>query len=105
MSNPEPGAEHADTCNDVCETCIPETFGPEFSCIRCTTNTGDIGEYYMVHDFVWKEAGNHEGMLCVECLEFLLGRELTPLDFPNLPINSLDIAPKSPLLMHRLGIL
>lgn len=81
------------------------TFGPEFNCTVCNVNTGDLQEYYMVHDFIWKEAGDTEGMLCIICLEAKLGRMLTPLDFPNLPINTLDIAPRSLILLERLGLL
>lgn len=49
-------------------------------------------EYYMVTDEVWHAAMSGEsnpfsGYLCIGCLERRLGRELTPADFSDYPIN------------------
>ncbi len=45
-------------------------------------------EWYVVRDEVWKQATSDErGILCIGCLEERLGRQLTPQDFADLPIN------------------
>ena len=57
-------------------------------CMDCQVDTGEINEYYMVHDEVWLFANpNDSGILCVGCLEMRLGRELASSDFPDYPIN------------------
>lgn len=41
-------------------------------------------EWYHVYNEVWESAGmavHGSGFLCIECLEFRLGRALTPHDF------------------------
>lgn len=64
-----------------------------FICVDCGLDTKEAQEYYMVYNDVWEDAGmsfaGHfgDGMLCVGCIESRLGRELTPSDFPDLPIN------------------
>jgi hypothetical protein len=43
----------------------------------------------MVTDEVWSKAWPDErGMLCIGCLEVLLGRMLNALDFTDAPINT-----------------
>ena len=51
----------------------------------------------MVHDSVWADAGmppmseNEDGdYLCIGCLEIRLGRRLTPHDFADAGVNSID---------------
>lgn len=46
-------------------------------------------ERYMVHNFIWAQTGldSDGGELCVSCIERRLGRQLTPDDFINFPIN------------------
>jgi hypothetical protein len=58
----------------------------EFECIDCSVNTHFIREYYMVQFDLWYSVAN-EGMLCIGCLEDRLGRNLTPEDFIDAPIN------------------
>lgn len=41
----------------------------------------------MVHDWIWKAAGNIQGFLCIGCLEKRLGYYLSPNDFTDAPIN------------------
>jgi hypothetical protein len=46
-------------------------------------------EVYVVHDKVWRKAGNPPGCLCIGCLEKRLGRHLTRKDFKlDEPFNS-----------------
>ncbi len=48
----------------------------------------------MVHDHLWAAAGmggeDGAGFLCIGCLEFRLGRELTAADFTDAMINMAD---------------
>lgn len=55
-------------------------------CDDCGKNLARAGEYYMVKDSVWEEAGmeNGSGDLCISCLEDRLGRELDKSDFPKM---------------------
>lgn len=63
-----------------------------FHCIDCGFDTLEGGEYYMVHNYLWEQAGmtSEGGMLCIGCLEDRLGFVLTPHHFTDYPINSLD---------------
>jgi hypothetical protein len=47
------------------------------------------GEWYMVHDHVWAQAGTCDrgGYLCIGCLETRLGRHLAGDDFTDAPVN------------------
>ena len=77
-----------------------------FKCIDCGGCTLDMGEYYMVHFEMWLDlVGDLDaGMLCIGCFETRLGRELTPADFLDCPLNqSDDPGDKSPRLRQRLG--
>ncbi|MNU36373.1 hypothetical protein D3C71_249880 [compost metagenome] len=58
-------------------------------CVDCGQHTDLLNEYYHVHDEVWAEAGTDEAesMLCIGCLETRIGRQLTPADFSDAPIN------------------
>ena len=65
---------------------------PPFDCIYCGVNTLHIREYYMLHNELWQEvtalAGtNGSGMVCIECVEGQLGRNLTAADFTDIPLN------------------
>lgn len=53
-------------------------------CDRCTKF-----EHYFVHKSVWFDEANmsERGMLCIHCLEFRIGRVLTPADFTDAYIN------------------
>jgi hypothetical protein len=59
------------------------------NCTDCRWCTPLLGEYYMVHDNVWKAAGMEPegGCLCIGCLEERLNRMLTPDDFMDCKLN------------------
>ena len=69
-------------------------------CRKCGVHTGDIYEYYMVHDDLWQgvidrwkipaDEYGQIGRLCIGCLEQPLGRKLTKQDFADRDVNSLD---------------
>lgn len=64
-----------------------------------------IGEHYFIHTDLWLSAvGSIYGMLCVDCLEKRLGRQLTHEDFPTNIVNSPKYEKKSQKLMNRLKI-
>jgi hypothetical protein len=53
-------------------------------CVDC----GDVRDYYMVNDRVWKKAGlNPRQCCCRKCLAPRLGRPLAPADFTPCPVN------------------
>lgn len=59
-----------------------------FVCLDCGVNTSLNEEYYMLTNEVWKEAvPDLVGMLCINCVELKLGRQLWPDDFMDSPIN------------------
>ena len=59
-----------------------------FVCLDCGVNTSLNEEYYMLMNEVWKEAvPDLVGMLCINCVELRLGRQLWPEDFMDSPIN------------------
>lgn len=78
------------------------------ACDDCGRNTAD--EYFMVHDAIWTEAGLRQRVhmtephcyLCILCLEARLGRELTPGDFTDHPVNRRP-ARRSEILQDRLN--
>lgn len=82
------------------------TEGNTFTCVDCTYDTNELGEYYMVQDEVWMQAqlDATDGMLCIGCLEQRIGRRLKPADFIDAPINLPAFhSEKSRRLSERLG--
>lgn len=77
----------------------------EYNCHDCKLSTLYVGEYYMVHNELWDKAyPEHDGMLCIACLEKRVGRALTRDDFTDALVNwigGLHNA-NSPLLTSRL---
>lgn len=72
-------------------------------CLDCKVDTGKIGEFYFLKTELWLQAvGSTNGMLCIECLEKRIGRQLEPGDFTNCYLNN---ARKgcSQRLQHRLN--
>lgn len=91
--------------NHACHLPVAGQNYANISCRDCGVNTKLIGDYYMVHDEVWLSVGMdlYDGMLCIQCLESRLGRELTPADFTDAPVNHFDVVVvRSAILMNRL---
>jgi len=60
----------------------------------------------MVRDEIWEAASrDHDParILCIGCLEQRIGRQLTPGDFADLPLNEPG-GLESPRLLDRLGV-
>lgn len=71
-------------------------------CLDCNEHTGEINEYYMVHDHLWVlNVPEYHGMMCIGCLEDRLGRKLNPEDFTDCPLNQTK-DDKSQRLKNRL---
>ena len=80
-----------------------------FKCMDCMRDTREMHEYYMVTEDLWDKATRNNlqdflGMLCVECIEKRIGRELEPNDFILCPLNLQNIDKGSYLLRSRLNI-
>lgn len=62
------------------------------TCIDCGKEVvRDVDEYHMVQHFIWRSATkSHErhSILCMECIELRIGRNLTGADFLNCPVNT-----------------
>lgn len=80
-----------------------------YRCMDCGIDSDAIGEFYMVKREVWATAVptfERDGMLCIGCLEKRLGRELTPKDFTDCPLNTRDCKEMgSERLKKRMGYL
>ncbi len=77
-----------------------------FVCLDCGANTSLNEEYYMLTSEVWKEAvPDLVGMLCINCVELRLGRQLWPEDFMDSPINYLHSRLSALVLSRFCGIL
>lgn len=74
-------------------------------CLDCDIDTFEIGEYYMLKDPVWEEAVPDDdlGMLCIGCIEKKLGRELSPEDFSECPLNTEEDRSRSERYAQRLA--
>ena len=69
----------------------PDVDYPEKYCLDCGKNTFKAEEYYMIHNHLWRRANPKvRGMLCLDCLEKRLGRELRPADFTDAPVNEMQ---------------
>ena len=76
-----------------------------FICLDCGVNTDEIGEYYMLTSEVWKEAvPDLTWMLCINCVELRLGRQLWPEDFMDAPLNVMFSIMSARLLARFCGI-
>ena len=76
-----------------------------FICLDCGVNTDEIGEYYMLTNEVWKEVvPDLTGMLCINCVELRLGRQLWPEDFMDAPLNVMFSIMSVRLLARFYGI-
>ncbi len=116
---------HAGATTLITRGSLPPDLQPSAPCLDCgwlTCRHDQPGEWYMVTDQVWAQAGmtdtrhwlsEHPGApagptggpghyLCIGCLEDRLGRQLTPADFPGTPINRIDWHRKTARLADRL---
>jgi len=76
-----------------------------FVCLDCGVNTMFTEEYYMLTGEVWKEAvPDLVGMLCINCVELRLGRQLWPEDFMDIPINYFHARLNARILSRFCGI-
>ena len=69
-----------------------KAMAPCADCRMPTVRRGRPGEWYMVHDSVWKAAGmpavaDLKSYLCIGCIETRLGRRLIPADFTSAGAN------------------
>ena len=55
-------------------------------CADCAINTY-IANYYMVTKAIWAAHGAGDGLLCIDCLQARMGRNLTLDDFIDCPVN------------------
>ena len=84
----------------VLSNIIPEYLS--WFCLDCNEHTGEINEYYMVHDALWVvNVPEYHGMMCIGCFEDRLGRKLEPEDFTDCPLNQMK-ENKSDRLKNRL---
>jgi hypothetical protein len=70
------------------------------TCYDCDCAAWAMGEDYMVHDELWPL--EHDGFLCIGCLEARIGRRLVPTDFTDAPANA-ETAGSSERLLDRQG--
>jgi hypothetical protein len=50
-------------------------------CAWCGVGAWELGEDFYVHDALWERYGPARGVLCIGCLERIMGRRLTLDDF------------------------
>ncbi|HUE34155.1 MAG TPA: hypothetical protein VMQ38_15035 [Mycobacterium sp.] len=91
--------------------------GRDTVCVDCEVETMPTewprrAEFYIVTDEVWAASGITPtgGCLCVGCLEARIGRQLTPADFTDVPVNDLNVTDdryawsfRTPRLIARLS--
>ncbi len=71
-------------------------------CLDCGKDTDKSEEYYMLWYRIWRSINYKiDGMLCLDCVEKRLGRELVGEDFSKAPINESQ-ARRCPALAQRL---
>ncbi len=76
-----------------------------FICLDFGENTALNNEYYMLIDEVWLEAvPDLWGMLCLNCVELRLGRQLWPEDFMEAPLNYIHSRLSAFMLSRFCGI-
>lgn len=73
-------------------------------CAICSVDCCAIEEYYMVTNDLWRQHGVRHGMLCVECFESRMGRELQPRDFMPSAADNQPGRQHSDRLRNRLGL-
>lgn len=77
----------------------------KFKCRGCGILTNKIGEHYYIDSRLWLQANRqHNGMMCIGCVEARIGRSLTPKDFIPCPLHNPKKYFLSTRLKNRLGI-
>ena len=72
-------------------------------CLDCDKDTDKSEEYYMLWYRIWRSINYKiDGMLCLDCVEKRLGRELIGADFSKAPINESQ-ARRCPAVALRLA--
>lgn len=61
-------------------------------CYKCKGNPFELGQYFMVHDNLWKQVCKehhipYRALLCKDCFQELLGRKLTEKDLTDCLLN------------------
>jgi len=75
-------------------------------CLDCLNNTFKTREYYMLRNEIWALTNvGRKGMLCIECCEARIGRQLIPSDFSDCYLNTSKSFERSMRLNNRMGIL
>lgn len=62
----------------------------DWNCWNCGKSTKNNVDYYMVTDSIWEEYGHRYGLLCWDCLEKQMGREIEATDLIICPLNCWD---------------
>ncbi len=57
----------------------------QFECIRCKLQTFNE---FMVHPYLWRQAGLGRGGVHIQCFQILIGRPLTLADFTSAAMNN-----------------
>lgn len=64
---------------------------PNTICSDCKKNCHRIErDYYMVKNRLWRKYGVRKNVLCMDCFEFRLGRQLKKSDFIKCFVNELN---------------
>jgi hypothetical protein len=74
-------------------------------CLDCSKDTDITEGFFMLRDDLWRRLVRRPyrgGMLCLDCVQRRLGRELHHGDFANVPVNQQQ-AGKCPALARRLA--
>ncbi len=74
----------------------------DWDCGDCGKST--LNEYFMLKHALWRSLDVKCPLLCIMCIERRLGRELTPDDFLDCPLNQHPFKNSSKLLLRRLGM-
>lgn len=81
---------------------MAEEFDEKFQCKECEDDVIAKQEFFFVHEELREQVGLGDGgMLCVECFEKRLGRELSYFDFTSTMVGDLGL-PQSEILRSRL---
>ena len=71
---------------------MSQTFNLSSKCYKCGGNPFELGQYFMVHDNLWRKVCRkyhipQKALLCKDCFQRLLGRKLEEGDLTDCPLN------------------